>query len=302
MTSPVMWSRRQFITFLTKRLAAPGLLAGSLGGAYTLYEAKRPEISRVEIALRNLPAAFDGTAVAFLSDTHHGPFVPLSYLAEVVEMTNALRPDVVLLGGDYVQRRKGLRRFRRARNEEIVNGIGVLGALRAPEGRFAVLGNHDHRTNPTLVRRTLAANDFTDLTNTGVWLQRGESRLRIAGVDDIRTGEPRLGPALEGVGPGDACLLLTHNPDYVEYIRDPRVDLVLSGHTHGGQVVLPFYGAPITSSNFGQKYRAGLVQGPKARVYVSRGIGTISLPVRFCCPPEIVLLTLRKPSPGAASV
>ena len=299
MTSPVMWSRRQFITFLTRRLAAPGLLAGSLGGAYTLYEAKRPEISRVELALRNLPAAFDGTAVAFLSDTHHGPFVPLSYLAEVVEMTNALRPDVVLLGGDYVQRRKGLHRFRRARNEEIVDGIGVLGALRAPEGRFAVLGNHDHRTNPALVRRTLAAHGFTDLTNTGVWLQRGESRLRIAGVDDIRTGRPRLGPALESVGPGDACLLLTHNPDYVEYIRDPRVDLVLSGHTHGGQVVLPFYGAPLTSSDFGQKYRAGLVQGPKARVYVSRGIGTISLPVRFCCPPEIVLLTLRR-SPSSA--
>ena len=295
MTSSAMWSRRQFLTFVTTRLAAPGLLAGSLGGAYTLYEAKRPEISRVAIAVRNLPAAFDGMTAAFLSDTHHGPFVPLSYLAEVVETTNALRPDVVLLGGDYVQRRKGLRRFRPARNEEIIKGVGVLGALRAPEGRFAVLGNHDHRTNPALVRRTLAANDFTDLTNTGRWLQRGESRLRIAGVDDIRTGRPRLGPALQGVGPGDACLLLTHNPDYVEYIRDPRVDLVLSGHTHGGQVVLPFYGAPLTSSDFGQKYRAGLVQGPKARVYVSRGIGTISLPVRFCCPPEIVLVTLRQP-------
>ena len=294
MTSPVMWSRRKFITFIVKRLAAPGLLAGGLGGVYTLYEAKRPEVSRVELALRHLPAAFDGLTVAFLSDTHHGPYVPLSYLAEVVEMTNALRPDVVLLGGDYVQRRKGLRRFRRARNEEIINGIGVLGALRAPEGRFAVLGNHDYRTNPALIRSTLVANDFTDLTNAGVSLQRGDARLWIAGVDDSRTGQPRLGLALAGVGPEDACLLLTHNPDYVEYIRDPRVDLVLSGHTHGGQVYLPFYGAPITSSSFGQKYRAGLVQAPRARVYVSRGIGTISLPVRFCCPPEIVLLTLRR--------
>ena len=296
-----MWSRRQFITFIAKRLAAPGLVAGSLGGVYTLYEAKRPEVSRVELALRHLPAAFDGLTVAFLSDTHHGPYVPLSYLAEVVEMTNALRADVVLLGGDYVQRRKGLRRFRRARNEEITNGIGVLGALRAPEGRFAVLGNHDHRTNPALIRRTLVANDFTDLTNASISLQRGDARLWIAGVDDSRTGQPRLGLALAGVGPDDACLLLTHNPDYVEYIRDPRVDLVLSGHTHGGQVYLPFYGAPITSSSFGQKYRAGLVQAPSARVYVSRGIGTISLPVRFCCPPEIVLLTLRRPLSDAPS-
>ena len=300
MNSPVMWSRRQFVNFIATRLAAPGLLLGGVGGVYTLYEAKRPEVSRVEIALRNLPAAFDGLTAAFLSDTHYGRFVPLRYLAEVVETTNALRPDLVLLGGDYVQRHKGLKRLRRFRGEEITRGIGVLGNLRAPLGRFAVLGNHDHQTNPALARRALAENGFTDLTNTGVWLLRGEARLRIAGVDDVRTGKPRLGPALEGVGVDDACLLLTHNPDYVERIRDPRVDLVLSGHTHGGQVYLPFYGAPVTSSRFGQKYRAGLVQGPAARVYVSRGIGTISLPVRFCCPPEILLLTLRGSSPEPA--
>ena len=291
-----MWSRRQFIDLVAKRLVAPGLLLGGLSGVYTLFEAKRPEISRVAFALRNLPAAFDGLRIAFLADTHHGPGVPLRYLADVVETTNALQPHVVVLGGDYVQRRRGLKRFRLARNQEIIRGVGVLGALRAPEGRFAVLGNHDHRTNPSLVRSTLAANDFKDLTNTGASLQRGAARLRIAGVDDVRTGQPRLDQALAGVGPDDACLLVTHNPDLVESIRDPRVDLVLSGHTHGGQVVFPFYGAPVTSSIYGQKYRAGLVQGPRAQVYVSRGVGTTGLPVRLCCPPEIVLLTLRSPA------
>ena len=293
-----MWSRRQFIDLVARRLAVPGLLLGGLSGVYTLFEAKWPEVSRVELTLRNLPAAFDGLKVAFLADTHHGPYVPLRYLAEVVEMANALRPDVVILGGDYVQRRRGLKRFRRERNEEIIRGVGVLGALRAPEGRFAVLGNHDHRTNPSLVRSTLAANDFTELTNVGTSLQRQGARLWIAGVDDVRTGNPRLERALESVGRDDACLLVTHNPDLVESIRDPRVDLVLSGHTHGGQVVFPFYGAPITSSVYGQKYRAGLVQGPTARVYVSRGVGTTGLPVRLCCPPEIVLLTLRSQVPA----
>ncbi len=292
-----MWSRRQFLDFLARRIAAPGLLASSLGGAYSVYEAKRPLVSRVETSLRRLPAAFAGLTVAFLSDTHYGAGVPLSYLADVVDLTNSLGADVVALGGDYVQRRRGLGGRHRGWEEVIARGVGVLAGLRAPLGRFAVLGNHDHQTNARLVRRALADHGFTDLTNTGVWLGRGDARLRVAGVDDVRTGKPRLGPALGDMGAGDACLLLAHNPDYVEQIRDGRVDLVLSGHTHGGQLYIPGFGAPVTSSRFGQKYRAGFVQGPSARVYVSRGIGTISLPIRFCCPPEIVLLTLRPPSP-----
>ena len=90
--------------------------------------------------------------------------------------------------------------------------------------------------------------------------------------------------------------MLTHNPDFVEQIRDPRVDLVLSGHTHGGQVVFPFVGAPVTSSRYGQKYVQGLRQGPSARVFVTRGVGTTGLPMRFGCPPEVVLITLRRPA------
>ena len=88
---------------------------------------------------------------------------------------------------------------------------------------------------------------------------------------------------------------MTHNPDYVELIRDPRVDLVLSGHTHGGQIVLPFVGAPVLPSRYGQKYRNGLVQGPSARVFVTTGVGTIGPPMRFGCPPEVALITLRSP-------
>ena len=145
-----------------------------------------------------------------------------------------------------------------------------------------------------LTRRALAENGLTELTNTGVWLERGGSRLRLCGVDDWATGRPDLRRALGDTRLGDACLLLSHNPDFVEHIRDPRVDLVLSGHTHGGQVVLPLIGAPVTASRYGQKYVHGLVQGPSARVYVSRGVGTIGPPVRFGCPPEVTLLTLRQ--------
>ncbi len=292
---PRMFDRRQFLQFLARRVALPVLTVGAGGTAYTAWEAKRPVVTRVETTLRDLPAAFDGLTVAFLSDTHHGPFVPLSYLADVVEMTNDLRPDVVLLGGDYVQRRRAAflhlgidhRRY-------VAPGIGVLSGLRAPMGRFAVLGNHDYRTDPSATRRALAAAGFTELTNTGVWLERpGGARLRIAGVDDCRAGRPRLRQALGDLRAGQACVVLTHNPDYVERIRDARVDLVLSGHTHGGQIVLPFVGAPVVPSRYGQKYRAGLVQGPTARVFVTAGVGTIGPPVRFRCPPEVALLTLR---------
>ena len=294
---PRMFDRRQFLALFAKRVAPPLLLAGAGGAAYTAWAAKRPQVTRLETTLRNLPAAFDGLTVAFLSDTHHGPFVSVAYLAEVVAMTNALRPDLVLLGGDYVQRRrKAFLHFGIDHRRYIGPGIDVLADLRAPLGRFAVLGNHDHRTDAVLTRRALADAGFTDLTNTGVWLERpGRARLRIAGVDDCRTGRPRLGPALDDLRGDEACLLLTHNPDYVELIRDPRVDLVLSGHTHGGQVVLPGVGAPVLPSRYGQKYRAGLIQGPAARVFVTTGVGTIGPPVRFRCPPEVALITLRSP-------
>ena len=292
---PRMFDRRQFFALLAKRVAPSALLAGAGGAAYTAWAAKRPQVTRLETTLRDLPAAFDGLTVAFLSDTHHGPFVPVEYLAEVVEMTNALRPDIVALGGDYVQRRRrAFMHYGIDHRRYIVPGIEVLAGLRAPVGRFAVLGNHDHRTDPVLTRRALADAGFTDLTNTGVWLERpGGARLRIAGVDDCRTGRPRIAPALGDLREGEACLLLTHNPDYVELIRDPRVDLVLSGHTHGGQVVLPLVGAPALPSRYGQKYRSGLVRGPAARVFVTTGVGTIGPPVRFRCPPEVALITLR---------
>ena len=295
--APRMFDRRQFLQTFARRVALPALAAGAGGGAYMAWEAKRPVVTRVETTLRDLPAAFDGLRVAFLSDTHHGPFVPLAYLEDVVDLTNAQRPDLVLLGGDYVQRRRAaFVHLGRDHRRYIAPGIGVFADLCAPLGRFAVLGNHDYRTDPVRTRRALRDAGFTDLTNAGVWLERpGGARLRVAGVDDCRTGRPRLRQALGDLRAGEACLLFTHNPDYVERVRDARVDLVLSGHTHGGQVVLPFVGAPVVPSRYGQKYLAGLVQGPRARVFVTRGVGTIGPPVRFRCPPEVALITLRSP-------
>ena len=192
-------------------------------------------------------------------------------------------PTSSLLAGDYMHRRA----------DYIAPGIAELGKLRAPLGRFAVRGNHDNREfDAASSRAALAEAKMPDLNNTGVWLERGGARLRICGVGDLWTDYQDLAAALGDATTDDAVLLLSHNPDFVETIRDPRVGLVLSGHTHGGQVVVPGFGAPIVPSRYGQKYLHGLVQGPCSQVFVTRGVGTITPPVRFLCRPEVVLITL----------
>jgi predicted MPP superfamily phosphohydrolase len=173
-----------------------------------------------------------------------------------------------------------------------------LGKLEARLGRYAVLGNHDnlnYRDNRDFQPFSLAAlaeAGLTSLNNSGIWLERDGARLRLSGVGDLWTDRQDLDTALGNATLGDAVILLSHNPDFAEILGDRRVGLVLSGHTHGGQVVLPGLGAPIVPSRYGQKYLHGLVQGPLCQVFVTRGVGTITPPVRFLCRPEIVLITL----------
>ncbi len=271
--------RRRF--FKKAGLTALGSIT-ACGSAYPFLEAKWCRLTRQTIALPNLPAVFRGTTVALLADVHHGPFVPLAYIRQVVAMTNALEPDLVVLAGDYVYRHESF----------VAPGIEALGKLEAKLGRFAVRGNHDNRGYEYLSRGALADAKLPDLNNRGVWIERGSSRLRICGVGDLWTDRQLLHRALDDATDRDAVLLLSHNPDFAETIRDPRVGLVLSGHTHGGQVIVPGFGAPIVPSRYGQKYLYGLVQGPCCRVFITRGVGTISPPVRLLCRPEVALITL----------
>jgi uncharacterized protein len=252
------------------------------GSAYPFLEAKWCRLTRQTIEVPNLPRRFRGTTVALLADIHHGPFVPLAYIRQVVAMTNTLAPDIVVLAGDYVHRHASY----------IAPGVAELGKLRARLGRFAVRGNHDNRGYTILSRDALADANLSDVNNRGIWIEQGNDRLRMCGVGDFWTDRQDLGAALGDATDRDAVLLVSHNPDFVETIRDERVGLVLSGHTHGGQVVVPGFGAPIVPSRYGQKYRYGLVEGPRCRVFVTCGVGTISPPVRFLCRPEVALITL----------
>jgi predicted MPP superfamily phosphohydrolase len=267
---------------MLKRAGLVALGATTAAGVYPFLEAKWCRVARQAVTLPNLPEAFRGTTIAHITDVHHGPYVPLVYIRHIVDLANALKPDLVLLTGDYVSRHP---RF-------IAPGIEVLGGLKARMGCFAVLGNHDHWESAPITRRSLDEAGITPTDNTGFWIERNGARLRVCGVGDLWTDHQNLPAALGDATDSDAVILLSHNPDFAEKLDDPRVGLMLSGHTHGGQVVIPGYGAPIVPSKYGQKYLHGLVQGPACQVFVSRGVGTVTPPVRFLCRPEVVLITL----------
>lgn len=266
------------IVYYPLRIAASFPLVKTLTG----NEAASLSITQQTIAIRDLPAAFDGLTMAFLTDFHAGPLTPPGFWERVIEGTNRLNPDVVLLGGDYVTRD----------TVPIDSLVSALALLRAPLGIYGVLGNHDYYHDADAVRAALQRAGVTDVTNTGRWLTRADSRIRIAGVGDLWEDSQDLRAALDGTRGNEVAILLAHNPDYAVRVNDPRVRLMLSGHTHGGQICLPRVGAVVTNSKYGNRFASGLIPFESFQLYVSRGLGTVVVPVRYQCPPEIVLINL----------
>ena len=251
--------------------------------AYGFAETGAVRVERHDVAVPKLPTSFDGLTVAFLADIHHGPYVPLGQVHAFVRTTLALQPDLILLGGDYSLRD----------GKFIRPCFEALASLKAPLGVFGVLGNHDHWHGLEATKSEMARAGIEELSNRAVWLRRGNDRLRLAGVDDLWQGRPDVGAALADTKPTEACVLLSHNPDVAETMTDRRVGLMLSGHTHGGQVIVRGMTNPFVPSRYGNKYAHGFVDAPTTRVYVSRGLGVTGVPVRYNCPPELTLLTLR---------
>lgn len=271
--------RRQFL-----KIAASMAAIAPLGGAcYGFAQSTNLGVDRRTIHLPNLPSSWDGATIAFLTDIHLGPFLTEDYVRSVVRTTMALRPDLILLGGDYAHRESSY----------LAPCFEILAGLSAPLGVHGVMGNHDAWLSLEETRRGMARAKVQELTNRGVWLTRGSGRLRLAGVDDLWTGKPDVAAALGDATQNDAVILLSHNPDVAETMTDRRVGLMLSGHTHGGQVVMPGIGAPWTPSRYGKKYAHGLAEGPTTRVLTSAGIGLSGVAVRANCTPEITHLTLR---------
>jgi hypothetical protein len=238
----------------------------------------------VRVALPHLPPSWEGAKLVQVSDLHIGPICGLDYVRRIVEAANAQRPDVVVFTGDLVNHASACTR-------EVV---GVLAGLEARDARLAVLGNHDHSADADAVGRTLSEAGFTVLHNSHRMVLRDGQPLCIAGVEDRRKGTPDLAAALAGVPEDVARVLLEHNPDYAEEMPPrPRVDLMLCGHTHAGQVSLPLLGPPFLSIKH-RRFGAGLAQGPCCPVYTSRGLGMVYLPIRWNCRPELPVFTLLR--------
>jgi len=271
--------RRDFLA-LTLRSAAGLALCG---GAVAWSSSGIVRLHRRTIHLPNLPPAFAGLKIALLSDFHHGEWISREFIRSAIRLANAQMPDVTALTGDYIHRE----------TKWVESCFREISALRAPLGVFGVLGNHDHYGGASRAcRSALTSSGALDVTNTGVDLTRDGQTLRLCGVGDLWEEKQNLAAALGKKGKPGTAIILSHNPDYAERISDPRVALVLSGHTHGGQICFPFIGAPIVPSRFQQKYRAGLCRAPNVPVFVTTGVGSSFPPVRLNCPPEVALLTL----------
>jgi predicted MPP superfamily phosphohydrolase len=270
-------------------LAVFVVLAALLG--YMFAEPFWIEVQPYEFSSPQVPAEFDGTKIVLLTDIHRGWFFSQERVGDLVEKVNGLHPDLIALAGDYVYA-----------NTDYENSCFTeLAALQAPLGRFAVLGNHDYAEysweenggEPSAAIQAIEAAGVDLLDDRGVWLERNGARIRLGGVSDYRMGRPDLAPTVDETTAADLVVLLCHNPDYAETLPANAVDLMLSGHTHGGQVTFFGLWAPYLSSEFGQKYRTGMVRNDNATVIVSNGIGTIFPPLRFFARPQIVEITLR---------
>jgi len=288
-------NRRQFLLGVTA-FATPGVLGVSADAVF--HGARDLIIQRVEVALTRLPRAFDGFTIAQLSDFHFDPHFNGPVIQAAVAKTNALRPDLVVLTGDFVTepRRGGRQRRHDAAGNAAPCGA-MLGELRSLHGSLAVLGNHDAVTDPNYVTTCLSTHNISVLRNASLPLEKEGARLWIAGMDDVFRHRGDLSRTLNGIPAKEATILLVHEPDFADVVRQTAVDLQLSGHSHGGQICLPLIGPPYLPP-LGKKYPWGLRRLDQLTLYTNRGVGTIGIPARLNCPPEITLFTLRSTSPN----
>lgn len=237
-------------------------------------------IEHKQILLDRMPKVFDGFRIVQLSDVHHGPFSSPEQIERAVETANRLQPDIIALTGDYISKE---RQFAAPCAE-------MLGKLKARFGVYAVLGNHDHWVDAPLLTDLFRAEGITVLINEGMRFEQNGETFWIAGVDDSMVGLEDLSLALAGARDDEMKLLLAHNPIVLRRAVRASVDLVLSGHTHGGQVAIR---GERSTARPRKRALQGLWRQGKTQIYVNRGLGTVVLPIRYGCPPEISLLELR---------
>lgn len=238
-------------------------------------------IEHRQIYLKRLPKELDGFRIVQLTDIHHSAFTSREVIERAVQTANSLQGDIVALTGDYISKERSY----------AAPCAEMLGRLRARFGVFAVLGNHDHWVDAALVTDLFRAEGITMLINEGMRFEQRGASFWLAGVDDTMVGLEDLSLALAGSSETEMKLLLAHNPIILRRAAHAGVDLVLSGHTHGGQVTLR--SEKSASGKPRRRLLKGLARQAATQIYVSRGLGTVVLPIRYGCPPEVSLLELR---------
>ena len=284
-------SRRAFL----RRAAAGGAGAGAalVTVDASLLAPQRLQLREYTVPIADLPSSMEGLRIAHVSDTHRGPYITHAMIEHAIRQANALEPDLALLTGDFVYHHRSY----------IEDGVGLLSMLKPRIGSLAVLGNHDHWQGTSQCREAFAKYGIPLLDNARVFLdERGFSNrprrgtpICIAGLGDLWADRCDFGAALGEIPEHIPRIVLSHNPDIAaEAPRDTRIDLMLSGHTHGGQVRFPGLGSPFAPSKYGERFIGGMCEGSHFPVVVSRGVGLAGIPVRFRVPPEIGVITLTR--------
>jgi len=277
-------SRRVFL-----RRGMYGLTAVSFGGSiYGVFAEKSSyEITEAEFALPNLDPGLSGFTIALVSDIHSSLFMTKKEMDEYVRVINSLRADLIVVDGDFVN----------SAVEEVYPFVESFSNLRAPFGAFGVMGNHDYyNRDPELVAKEVNDCGIKLLRNDKIVIERNGGQFYLLGVDDVgraTTAQIKLEAAIGYAPLAIPKILLCHRPYYLRQAADRNIDLVLSGHTHGGQVVLGHVGdLAIAPASLVSQYVWGKYRFDNTHMYVSRGIGTVGLPIRINCPPEITKITL----------
>lgn len=268
--------RNSFIYRTIRLLGKTGRLTGFI------LEPRKIDINKVFVPLKRLPQGLTGFKIVHLSDIHAGDYVRERYLNKVINMANALEPDIAVITGDFTE----------TGPEDIRWSAKILSTINTKYGIYSVMGNHDYWNGEDEITETLRQNNIFVLRNENITLTINDENLCIAGIDDYNFGKFDIEKAIEGLPEKRILVFLSHHPDIIELIDKHDVKLLLSGHIHGGQWNLPLIGPPLIPSKFGKNHAWGLSNWKDTYIYTSKGIGTTSIPFRINCPPEITLLTL----------